>query len=82
MFGRYSVAEGSPLRDLVKSTLRNGKGEWSVTVRFSIPVCDYNMLAASWVKLLDGTQEQVSSKEWFEGPYIVLHNNIEGSLSG
>jgi hypothetical protein len=45
-------------------------------------VCDYNMLAASWVKLLDGTQEQVSSKEWFEGPYIVLHNNIEGSLSG
>ncbi len=63
MFGRYSVAEGSPLRDLVKSTLRNGKGEWSVTVRFSIPVCDYNMLAASWVKLLDGTQEQVSSKE-------------------
>jgi hypothetical protein len=29
--------------------LTGGKGEWLVTVRFSIPMRDYNMLAASWV---------------------------------
>ncbi len=57
MFGRYSVAEESPLRDSVKSPLRGGQGEWSVTVRFSIPVCDYNMLAASWVTMTLKVQE-------------------------
>jgi hypothetical protein len=52
MFGRYSVAEESPLRDSVKSPLRGGgKGKWSLTVRFSIPVRDNNMLAASWVTM-------------------------------
>ncbi|CAK9236595.1 unnamed protein product [Sphagnum troendelagicum] len=45
MVGRYSVAEESPLRDSVKSPLKGGKGEWSITVRFSIPMRDCNMLA-------------------------------------
>jgi hypothetical protein len=57
MVGRYSVAEESPLRDSVKSPLRGGKGEWSITVRFSIPVRDCNMLAASWVKMTLKVQE-------------------------
>jgi hypothetical protein len=57
MFGRYSVAEESPLKDSMKSPLRGGKGEWSITVRFSIPVRAYNMLAASWVTVTLKVQE-------------------------
>jgi hypothetical protein len=57
MFGRYSIVEESPLKDLVKSPLRGGKGEWSVIVRFSIPVHDCNMLAASWVIMTLKVQE-------------------------
>jgi hypothetical protein len=50
MFGRYSIVEEFPLGDLVKSPLRGGKGEWSITMRFFILVRDFNMLAAnSWV---------------------------------
>jgi hypothetical protein len=51
MFGKYSIVEESPLKDLVKSPLRGGKGEWF------IPVCDCNMLAASWVIVTLKVQE-------------------------
>jgi hypothetical protein len=57
MFGRYSVAEESPLKDSVKSPLRGGKGEWSVTMKSSIPVHDCNMLAASWFTMTLKVQE-------------------------
>jgi hypothetical protein len=57
MFGRYSVAEESPLRDSVKSPLRGGKGEWFVIVRFSIAVRDCNMLAVSLVIVTLEVQE-------------------------
>jgi hypothetical protein len=57
MFGRYSVTQESPLRDSVKYHFRGGKAEWSVTVRFSIPVRDCNMLAASWVTMTLKVQE-------------------------
>jgi len=57
MFGRYLVAEESLLKDSVKSPLRGGKGEWSIIVRFSIPVRDCNMLAASWVIMTLKVQE-------------------------
>ncbi len=57
MFGKYLVAEEFPLRDSVKSPLKGGKGEWFVTMRFSIPVRDCNMLAASWVTVTLKVQE-------------------------
>jgi hypothetical protein len=57
MFGKYLVAKESLLRDSMKSPLRGGKGEWSVTVKFSIPVRDCNMLAASWVTVTLKVQE-------------------------
>ncbi len=57
MFGRYSIADESPLKDSVKSPFRGGKGEWSVIVRYSIPVRDCNMLAASWVTVTLKVQE-------------------------
>jgi len=49
MFCRYSVIEESPFQ--------GGKGEWSVTMRFSIPMRDYNMLTASWVTMTLKVQE-------------------------
>jgi hypothetical protein len=57
MFGRYLVVQESPLRDSMKSPLRGGKGEWSVTMKLSIPVRDCNMLVASWVTVTLKMQE-------------------------
>jgi hypothetical protein len=61
MFGRYLVVEESLLRDSVKSPLKGGKGEWSITVRFSIPVHDCNMLVASWVTMTLKVQEMLET---------------------